>query len=64
MSYTSSKELQHSVIRFLVATPQIVPLRKFDRIGGTSSATFPNFNYVVPREICVERTSFDCPMAK
>ena len=27
----------------------IVPHRKFDRIGGTSSATFPNFRYVAPR---------------
>ena len=26
----------------------IVPHRKFDRIGGTSSATFPNFKYVAP----------------
>ena len=42
----------------------IVPHRKFDRIGGTSSATFPNFNYVAPREICVERNCFDRPIAK
>ena len=42
----------------------IVPNRKFDRVGGTSSATFPNFNYVAPREICVERNCFDSPIAK
>ena len=42
----------------------IVPHRKFDRISGTSSATFPNFNYVAPREICVERNCFDSPIAK
>ena len=33
---------------------RIVPLRKFDRIPGTSSVTFPIFYYVAPREICVE----------
>ena len=27
----------------------IVPHGKFDRIAGTLSATFPNFNYVAPR---------------
>ena len=32
----------------------IVPLIKFDRIGGTSSATFTKFKSVAPREICVE----------
>ena len=42
----------------------IVPHRKFDRIGGTSSATFPNFNYVAPREICVGKQKFDSPIAK
>ena len=42
----------------------IVPHIKFDRIGGTSSATFPNFKYVAPREICVERNCFDSPIAK
>ena len=42
----------------------IVPHGKFDRIGGTSSATFPNFKYVAPREICVERNCFDSPIAK
>ena len=42
----------------------IVPHRRFDRIGGTSSATFPNFNYFAPREICVERNSFDRSIAK
>ena len=42
----------------------IVPHRKFDRFGGTSSATFPNFRYVAPREICVERNCFDSPIAK
>ena len=26
----------------------IDPHRKSDRIGGTSSATFPNFKYVAP----------------
>ena len=45
-------------------TQHIVPHRKFDRIAGTSSATFPNFNYVAPREICVERNCFDRPIAK
>ena len=44
--------------------PHIVPHRKFDMIGGTSSATFPNFRYVGPREICVERNCFDSPIAK
>ena len=33
----------------------IVPKGKFDRIGGTSCATFPNFKYAAPREICFER---------
>ena len=42
----------------------IVPHRKFDRIGGTSSATFPNFTYVAPREISVERNCFDRPNTK
>ena len=42
----------------------IVPHRKFDRIGGTSSATFLNFNYVAPREICVDRDCFNRPIAK
>ena len=42
----------------------IVPHRKFNRIGGTSSANFPNFKYVAPREICVERKCFDSPIAK
>ena len=42
----------------------IVPHIKFDRIAGTSSATFPNFRYVAPREICVERNCFDSPIAK
>ena len=46
------------------STFHIVPHRKFDRIGGTSSAPFPNFRYVAPREICVERNSFDSPIAK
>ena len=32
---------------------------KFDRICGTPSATFPNFNCVAPREICV-KTSISC----
>ena len=48
----------------LVNNIHIVPHRKFDRIGGTSSATFPNFRYVAPREICVERNCFDSPIAK
>ena len=42
----------------------IVPHRKFDRIGGTSSPTFPNVKYVAPREICIERNCFDRPNAK
>ena len=42
----------------------IVPHKKFDRIGGTSSSTFPNFKYSGPREICVERNCFDSPIAK
>ena len=42
----------------------IVPHREFDRIGGTSSATFPNFKYVPPREICVERNCFISPITK
>ena len=39
-----------------LATPgrlHISPHRKFDSIGGTSSATFPYFNYVAPCKICV-----------
>ena len=52
-SYLAKKERNH-----------IVPHRKFDRIGGTSSKTFSNFKYVAPREICVERNCFDCPIAK
>ena len=42
----------------------IVPHRKFDSIGGTSSATFPNFKYVAPSEIGVERNCYDRPIAK
>ena len=42
----------------------IVPQKKFDKIGGTSSLTFPNFKYGGPREICVERNCFDSPNAK
>ena len=42
----------------------IVPHRKFDRIGRTASATFPNFKYIAPSEICVERNCFDHPIAK
>ena len=42
----------------------IVPHKKFDRIVGTSSSTFPNFKYGGPREICVERSCFDSPIAK
>ena len=42
----------------------IVPHRKFDRIGGTSSATFPNLKYVALREICVNRNCLDRPIAK
>ena len=42
----------------------IVPHKKFDRIAGTSSLTFPNFKYGDPREICVERNCFDSPIAK
>ena len=42
----------------------IVQHKKFVRIGGTSSANFPNFRYVVPSEICVERNCFDSPIAK
>ena len=34
---------------------RIVPNILFDSIAGTSSVTFPNFNHVVPRDICVER---------
>ena len=34
--------------------PHIVPHKKFDRIGGTSSSTFADFKYGGPREICVE----------
>ena len=52
------------LITFLKVQNHIVPHKKFDRIGGTSSATFPNFKYVAPREICVERNCFDCPIAK
>ena len=48
----------------LVLYLHIVPHRKFDRIAGTSTATFPNFNYGAPREICVEITCFDSPIAK
>ena len=56
--------------RTTVTTPglskanHIVPHRKFDRNGGTSSVTFPNFKCVAPREICVERNCFDSPIAK
>ena len=42
----------------------MVPHRKLDRIGGTSSVTFPNFKYVAPSEICAERNCFDRPIAK
>ena len=42
----------------------IVPHKKFDRVGGTSSLTFPNFKYGGPREICVERNCFDSPITK
>ena len=51
---------------FWARTPDwhIVPHRKFDRIGGTSSATFPNLTYVATREICVERNCYDSPIAK
>ena len=52
------------IIWRLFKTIHIVPHKKFDRIGGTSSATFPNFKYVAPREICVERNCFDSPIAK
>ena len=54
-------------VYFLVYTAlhfHIVPHRKFDRIGGTSSANLPNFKYVAPREICTERNCFDCPIEK
>ena len=42
----------------------IIPHRKFDRVGGTSSATFPNFIHVAPREIWVEGNCFDRPIGK
>ena len=48
----------------MVRTKHIVPHRKFDRIDGTSSSTFPNIKYVAPREICVQRNCFDSPIAK
>ena len=38
--------------------------KKFDRIGETSSATFPSFRYVAPSEICAKRNWFDRPIAK
>ena len=41
----------------------IVPHRKFDRIGETQSATFPNFKYDAPEEICIEINCFHCPIA-
>ena len=56
--------MKQAVLLDIVPGQHIVPHRKFDRIGGTSSATFPNFNYVAPREICVERNCFDSPIAK
>ena len=51
-------------VQFMQFVPHIVPHRKFDRIDGTSSATFPNFKYVAPSEIYVERNCFDRPVAK
>ena len=51
-------------IQIQVIHGHIVPHRKFDRIGGTSSATFPNFKYVTPSEICIERNCFDSPIEK
>ena len=42
----------------------IVPHRKFYKVGGTSSATFPNLKYVASREICVERNCLYSPIAK
>ena len=42
----------------------IVPHRKFDRIDGTLSATFPNVKYLAPSEVCAEKNLFDCPIAK
>ena len=60
----SQLEINRFFGNFLLKAPHIVPHRKFDRIGGTSSATFPNFKYVAPREICVEINCFDSPIAK
>ena len=52
--------------KILLAQPnlplfRIVPHIKFDKIGMTSSATFPN---VAPWEICVGRNSLNRPIAK
>ena len=47
-----------------VIPPHIIPHKKSDRIGGTSSVIFPNLKYVGPREICVKRNCFDRPIVK
>ena len=65
LTYWTEGLLSTGLPRLVCSGPvHIVPHRKLDRIGGTPSATFPNFKYVAPIEICVNLNCFDSPIAK